>query len=231
MSAAQHSTALVIAGISIIQDEHGRYNLNTLHQASGAGEAKKPGNWIKRASTKALQTELESQMSFLTLDVVVGGDRSGTYAHEILAVEYAGWISPAFRIKVNQAFIDLRMGRLQPIAVPMTPIQALLQTVQQLAAVESRVSQLETSVAALEAHKPPENKLTVPGYLKRFHKPYLHRDILDAFKAACTRREHPEGFRPQWSEHPLNYYTLATLDAAYAEATRQLSFLAQHRHR
>lgn len=108
------TTALVIAEVTITQDLHGRYNLNALHQASGAGEAKKPGNWIKRASTKALKNELETQVSFLTLDVVVGGDRAGTYAHELLAVEYAGWISPAFRLKVNQAFIDSRRAPTLP---------------------------------------------------------------------------------------------------------------------
>ncbi|EPY8596759.1 phage antirepressor KilAC domain-containing protein, partial [Escherichia coli] len=41
-----------------------------------------------------------------------------------LAVEYAGWISPAFRLKVNQTFIDYRAGRLQP-AIPKSLPEAL----------------------------------------------------------------------------------------------------------
>ncbi|WP_407235124.1 hypothetical protein [Escherichia coli] len=39
-------------------------------------------------------------------------------------MEYAGWISPAFRLKVNQTFIDYRAGRLQP-AIPQSLPEAL----------------------------------------------------------------------------------------------------------
>ena len=42
-----------------------------------------------------------------------GGTTPGTFTHELLAIEYAGWISPAFRLRVNQAFIDLKTGQLQ----------------------------------------------------------------------------------------------------------------------
>lgn len=52
------------------------------------------------------------------------GRGGGTFAHELLAVEYAGWISPAFRLKVNQTFIDYRAGRLQP-AIPQSLPEAL----------------------------------------------------------------------------------------------------------
>ncbi|MCV4566987.1 DNA-binding protein, partial [Escherichia coli] len=43
---------------------------------------------------------------------------------ELLAVVYEGWISPAFRLKVNQTFIDYRTGRLQP-AIPQSLPEAL----------------------------------------------------------------------------------------------------------
>lgn len=42
------------------------------------------------------------------------GRNGGTFAHELIAVEYAGWISPKFRILVNQTFIAYRTGKLQP---------------------------------------------------------------------------------------------------------------------
>jgi hypothetical protein len=71
----------------ILQDAHGRSNLHTLHQASGAGEAKHPHRWTRLQSTKALQKEMESQTPDVALDVVVGGNASGTYAHALLAVE------------------------------------------------------------------------------------------------------------------------------------------------
>jgi hypothetical protein len=111
---------LVIAGVTIIQDESARYNLNALHQASeqAKNRAKSPGEWVRRKSTQALIAELEASNVNLRHQALAG-DATGTYAHELLAVEYAGWISPAFRLKVNQAFIDLRTGRLAPSASPV----------------------------------------------------------------------------------------------------------------
>lgn len=38
----------------------------------------------------------------------------GTFAHELLAISYAGWISPAFQLPVNQVFMDYRTGKLAP---------------------------------------------------------------------------------------------------------------------
>ena len=40
--------------------------------------------------------------------MINGGNERGTYAHELLAVSYAGWISPRFQLQVNQAFLDSR---------------------------------------------------------------------------------------------------------------------------
>ncbi|OTA18172.1 hypothetical protein Xbed_03169 [Xenorhabdus beddingii] len=36
----------VIAGVEITTDSEGRFNLNALHKASGAGESKKPSQWL-----------------------------------------------------------------------------------------------------------------------------------------------------------------------------------------
>lgn len=99
-------TSLMIAGIEIIQDIHGRYSLNTLHKASGAKEGKEPWRWADRKSSKDLIAELQSQTPDYVFDVVKGGNAPGSYAHELLAVSYAGWISPAFQLKVNQAFLQ-----------------------------------------------------------------------------------------------------------------------------
>lgn len=100
------TTALVIADVEILQDIHGRYSLNTLHRASGASENKRPSKWSELIGTKELIAELNSQSQDSCFDVVKGGNAPGTYAHELLAVSYAGWISPAFQLRVNQIFLD-----------------------------------------------------------------------------------------------------------------------------
>ncbi len=117
------TTLPVICGVEITTDRAGRYNLNALHRASGLGAHKAPAQWLRTLSAKQLIEELEKE-TMQNCIVSFEGRGGGTFAHELLAVEYAGWISPAFRLKVNQTFIDYRAGRLQP-AIPQSLPEAL----------------------------------------------------------------------------------------------------------
>ncbi|AWK13933.1 MULTISPECIES: KilA-N domain-containing protein [Candidatus Fukatsuia] len=94
-----------------------------MHKASSEGEHKRPSKWLATAQARELMTELESSLlknsqspnsgfAHKVINVKHGGKNPGTYAHEILAVEYAGWIRPDFRIMVNQTFIDYHSGKL-----------------------------------------------------------------------------------------------------------------------
>lgn len=95
------TTLPVICGVEITTDRAGRYNLNALHRASGLGAHKAPAQWLRTLSAKQLIEELEKE-TMQNCIVSFEGRGGGTFAHELLAVEYAGWISPAFRLKVNQ---------------------------------------------------------------------------------------------------------------------------------
>lgn len=147
------TTALVIAGITIQQDMSGRYNLNKLHQASPFADdvAKSPFRWARLKSTKALAQELQDQTPDVVIDVVTGGNKAGTYAHELLAISYAGWISPAFQLKVNQAFLDRK--RLAPTVPTLhDPVaQALMQVLIDHDATKHRLTLVEAHTRQLEA--------------------------------------------------------------------------------
>ncbi|MDR5612204.1 MAG: KilA-N domain-containing protein, partial [Arsenophonus sp.] len=107
----------IIAGVEITTDSEGRFNLNALHKASGGKDAKRPKTWLETKQAQELIEELR-QNSALAQEVIKvqkGGINPGTFAHELLAIEYAGWISPKFRLMVNQIFIDYRTGKLAPI--------------------------------------------------------------------------------------------------------------------
>lgn len=152
MSEQDHSThPLIIAGINILQDSHGRYNLNTLHNASGALASKEPNQWLRRRSTKELISELSSMPSDLQVDVVKGGNAAGVYVHEVLAVSYAGWISPAFQIKVNQAFIDSRRNITSLPKLHDPSLQAILSLTVDLDATKYRLAQVEQDNLRIEA--------------------------------------------------------------------------------
>ncbi|EAO6531129.1 KilA-N domain-containing protein [Salmonella enterica] len=116
----------VVVGVKIPLDESGRYNLNTIHKASGEGDDKSPGQWLRRKTTKELIKELDANLlknrqdvnlhsAQKSINVVNGGINPGTFAHELLAVSYAGWIRPDFQLDVNQAFIDFRAGKQAPV--------------------------------------------------------------------------------------------------------------------
>lgn len=106
----------VIAGISITTDKEGRYNLNALHKASGGKDAKRPKAWLATKSTQELIEELRQNSAFgqEIITVTKGGINQGTFAHELLAISYAGWISPKFQLTVNQVFLDYKKGELTP---------------------------------------------------------------------------------------------------------------------
>lgn len=124
----------MIAGVEITTDAHGRFNLNALHRASGGEKSKQPSNWLRLDSTNALILEMEARCSDLSnagshssdlrsgpVATVNGGSAPGTFAHELLAIDYAGWISPAFRLQVHQVFIDYRTGKLAPMMPTFDP--------------------------------------------------------------------------------------------------------------
>jgi anti-repressor protein len=141
----------VIAGVEITTDLEGRFNLNALHRASGLGDDKKPSQWLRRSSTKALIDELRVNLhpEQNVITSVNGGQNPGTFAHELLAVEYAGWISPAFRLKVNQTFIDYRTGKLSmDRTIPSAKELALMviQAEEEKERLVSQVNQLENQM-------------------------------------------------------------------------------------
>lgn len=145
----------VIAGVEITTDEAGRFNLNALHRASQLGSSKAPAQWLRTKHAQELVAEVEKQTVQICI-VSVEGRNGGTFAHELLAISYAGWISPAFQLQVNQVFLDYRTGRLSvPVAKPALTTIEILQL-----AMESEQERLRLEAAnhelalQMEAAKP-----------------------------------------------------------------------------
>ncbi|MFQ0999958.1 KilA-N domain-containing protein [Gilliamella sp. BG6] len=140
-----NSNCPVIAGISITTDKEGRYNLNALHKASGGEKKNNPSYWLSLQGTQELILELEQQLSDAEISVSVvqsikGGLNQGTFAHELLAISYAGWISPKFQLMVNQVFLDYKKGELKNI---QKPFKSYLPEYRQAKAIELSVRALD----------------------------------------------------------------------------------------
>jgi phage antirepressor YoqD-like protein len=115
-----------IAGIEITTDEDGRFNLNALHKASGLGKAKQPNNWLRLEQTKELIDEMLNSSDMRNNPTQRStGKNGGTFAHELLAISYAGWISPKFQLQVNQTFLDYKSGSLQPVKKQLSTLEIL----------------------------------------------------------------------------------------------------------
>lgn len=145
----------VIAGVEIATDKHGRFNLNALHRASGEGDAKRPGNWLRLDGTKALIAALKDQCSDLStapIRTVNGGAAPGTFADELLAVDYAGWISPEFRLDVHRVFIAYRRGALLPAAVPGETLEQIERSFGIVRAIVHKVTEIEKALPGIVAN-------------------------------------------------------------------------------
>ncbi|OIN07926.1 KilA-N domain-containing protein [Oceanisphaera psychrotolerans] len=98
---------LIVADVTVRQDDEGRYCLNDLHKAAG-GEAKhKPNEWLRNQKTQELVEEA-SKTGIPALVKMHGGRTPGTYVCKELVYAYAMWISPAFHLKVIRAYDELQ---------------------------------------------------------------------------------------------------------------------------
>ncbi|ECT1022389.1 KilA-N domain-containing protein [Salmonella enterica] len=116
----------VIAGVEITTDAEGRFNLNALHKASGTGKHKAPNKWQETKQAKELIAELEDNLlkniqtpnsgsAQKAINVINGGHSPGTFAHELLAIEYAGWIrTPLIDIAHNRIFLEAWVQQIEP---------------------------------------------------------------------------------------------------------------------
>jgi len=175
------NSMLMIAGVEITTDEAERFNLNALHRASQLGSSKAPGQWLRTKQAQELVAEVEKQTVQICI-VSVEGRNGGTFAHELLAISYAGWISPAFQLQVNQVFLDYRTGKLNPPAqkeisrkeLAMMVIQAEEENERLLAENQMLGKQIEETkpkVEALERIAIAEGSLNLTEAAKALQQP------------------------------------------------------------
>lgn len=109
-----HYPTVSVNGVSVRVDNEGRYSLNDLHTAAVANgeatESQRPSvflrsaqikRFVKALKSKALKSASEQNQP---LRVIKGGDQSGVWGVELLAIRYAAWIKPEFEIEVYEVF-------------------------------------------------------------------------------------------------------------------------------
>mgnify|MGYP001805956571 CR=1 FL=1 len=181
------NTLPVIAGVEITLDSDGRYNLNAIHKASGEGAKKAPAQWLRNQQAKDfIQEIITMQICTVPINSINGGTSPGTFAHELVAIEYAGWISPSFRIKVNQTFIDYRTGKLQFIT-PSLPYQPIIE-IQVIEALARMLLISDTSKIRMLA-----SLCETKGAVSSFLPAYVDEPLVRAITPLLKELGHPLG--------------------------------------
>lgn len=222
---------IVIAGVEVVTDQFGRYNLNALHKASGEGPNKKPGKWLEIQAAQDLIAALRKQApSPLTglganstpyepLSVSHGGNAPGTFAHELLAVSYAGWISPEFQLLVNQTFIDYHKNKpkMSPAEIIIAQGQAMLAIEHEQARQAQRLASLEHRVDLMDGDTGYQ---TVTAYIRKHsYKVPLSMAKTIGQRAAKLAKDLgiQVGVVPDERWGTVNSYPIALLDEVIAE--------------
>lgn len=106
---------MIVDNSPIRINSDGMYSLNDLHKvamaAGKATESQRPSNFMKADAVKSFIAALESETTIRASETVKGG-KSGTYAVELVAMKYAGWIDPSYEVQVYQAVQALKRGEL-----------------------------------------------------------------------------------------------------------------------
>lgn len=105
---------LIIADNEIDINKDGMYCLNDLHKAAmaigAATESQKPSNFIKSQADFVAAVDATGVSS---VKPIKGGVKQGTWAIEIVAMKYAGWIDASFEVQVYAAAQALRHGDIE----------------------------------------------------------------------------------------------------------------------
>lgn len=97
------SQSLTVAGITIKQDQDGRFCLNDFHKAAGGEVKHKPSEWLRNQQTQELVDEI-GKVGNPALVSQRGGSTPGTYVCKELVYAYAMWVSPKFHLHVIRTY-------------------------------------------------------------------------------------------------------------------------------
>lgn len=108
---------LVIADTSISINKDGFYCLNHLHKAAmaqgKATESQRPSEFFRSAEVMAFVGAVELEAGIPASKTVKGRGVTGTWAVELVAMKYAGWIDPSYEVQVYQAVQALKHGDIE----------------------------------------------------------------------------------------------------------------------
>lgn len=109
---------LIIADSEVTINKDGMYCLNDLHRIAVANEqateSQKPSEFLRSDSASAFIAALDLEAgNSASIKTVKGRGITGTYAVELVAMKYAGWINPSYEVQVYKAVQALKRGDIE----------------------------------------------------------------------------------------------------------------------
>lgn len=104
---------LIIGKSPVSTNADGLISLTDLWRASGLGNDRKPGQWLRWARAKEFIAEVQRSTQDVKTHLVVvkwGTKTPGTYAHWQIALAYAKYLSPELHMQVNEVFMRYKAG-------------------------------------------------------------------------------------------------------------------------
>ena len=140
---------LLNSDVTINKD--GLYCLNDLHKAAVSAGMADEGNH-RPSKFKEYQAEfLEACIKASEEIVSVRGKNAATYASELIAMKYAGWINPAYEVQLYKAVQALKHGEIEK-AVELSgsaKAKSALDEMRISKAIESRIASIGAIAALL----------------------------------------------------------------------------------
>ncbi len=114
-------TDLIIGGRRIDEDDRGFINLTDLWKLASSPSMKKPTNWRQLPTTEAYIVAVANKLGLSyekgrynpkSVLYVKTGKGGGTYAHVLVAVAYAEYLSLSLAVDMKQTYLRFRSGDL-----------------------------------------------------------------------------------------------------------------------
>lgn len=114
---AEAQSDIVLRGTRVTTDDRGNVCLNDLWRLAGAPANGRPTDWHRHKRTEALEGALRAKMveklhhsgeAIETYYVSGKGRGSRSYAHPVLALDYAELLEPALGVEIREVFLRIK---------------------------------------------------------------------------------------------------------------------------
>jgi KilA-N domain len=119
--ADDNKPVMLVRGVKVTEDEQGYVCLNDMWSAAGSPENKRANEWHRGKRVAGLQSALEARIAEIsrrspkevagsTYYVAGRGVKAKTYAHVLLAMDYAEFMEPAIGVEMREVFVRFKKG-------------------------------------------------------------------------------------------------------------------------